>query len=150
MTFHGIFDHTLDSKHRLTLPAKYRAEFANGVVLALAAETDPGGPRSIMIWRPDDYAEFTRSVLAGLNPASPKARKLQEFFFAGSDRTEPDAANRVMIPTRLLAYAGIDREVTVTGAGAYMAIWDRARFGDGFDSLLTEIPDITASLGNTD
>ncbi|MGH2858803.1 MAG: division/cell wall cluster transcriptional repressor MraZ [Solirubrobacteraceae bacterium] len=146
--FYGEFEHTLDAKHRLTLPARYRSEFAGGVVLALAAETDPGAPRTIMIWRPEAYADFTAKVLAGLNPVSPKARKLRQFLFGKSDRTEPDAANRVMIPAHLRAHAGIDREVTITGGGDYMEIWARESYlakDDADDGIYG----ITASLGDT-
>jgi MraZ protein len=54
-----------------------------------------------------------------------------------------------MIPTHLMEYAGLDKEVTVTGSGECLEVWDRARHKANLEELLTEIPELTASLGNT-
>ena len=122
MNFRGTFEHALDAKHRLTIPAKFRGALANGVVLAPSHEVEPGAPRTVAIWTPEAYDEFTQASLAGLNPFSPKARELKRFFFNASFDTELDAANRVMIPTPLLDYAGLTKEVVVTGSGECLEV----------------------------
>jgi MraZ protein len=149
LTFRGTFEHALDAKHRLTIPAKFRGALASGVVLAPSHEVEPGAPRTVAIWTPADYDEFTGTSLAGLNPSSPTARELKRFFFNASFDTELDAANRVMIPTTLMEYADLTKEVVVTGSGECLEVWDRARYAHNFEDVLTRIPDITASLGNT-
>ena len=149
MTFRGTFEHALDAKHRLTIPAKYRGALANGVVLAASHELEPGAPRTVAIWTPEAYDAYTTSTLAGLNPASPKARELKRFFFNASFDTELDSANRVMIQPNLIAYAGLDREVVVTGSGECLEVWDRALYKKNFEEVLTRIPELAASLGNT-
>jgi MraZ protein len=149
LTFRGTFEHALDAKHRLTIPAKFRGALANGVVLAPSHELESGAPRTVAIWTPDAYDEFTTASLAGLNPFSPKARELKRFFFNASFDTELDAANRVMIPTPLLEYAGLHKEVVVTGSGECLEVWDRTRYATNFEEVLTRIPDLAASLGNT-
>ncbi|HEX3976862.1 MAG TPA: division/cell wall cluster transcriptional repressor MraZ [Solirubrobacteraceae bacterium] len=149
MTFRGTFEHALDAKHRLTIPAKFRGALSNGVVLAPSHEVETGAPRTVAIWTPDAYDEFTQSSLAGLNPFSPKARELKRFFFNASFDTELDAANRVMIPIPLLDYAGLGKEVVVTGSGECLEVWDRTRYAHNFEEVLTRIPDLAASLGNT-
>ncbi len=149
MTFRGTFEHALDAKHRLTIPAKFRGALANGVVLAPSPEVQTGAPRTVALWTPDVYDEFTRSTLAGLNPSSPKARELKRFFFNSSFDTELDAANRVMIPPQLMTYAGLGKEVTVTGSGECLEVWDRQRYQQNFEDVVTRIPDIAASLGDT-
>ena len=149
MTFRGYFEHALDAKHRLTIPARFRGALSTGVVLAPSHEVEEGAPRTVAIWTPDAYDEFTRTSLAGLNPFSPTARELKRFFFNASFDTELDAANRVMIPTPLLDYAGLSKEVVVTGSGECLEVWDRARYAQNFEDVLTRIPDIAASLGNT-
>jgi MraZ protein len=78
-----------------------------------------------------------------------KRAELKRFFFNASFDTELDAANRVMIPTTLMEYAGLTKEVVVTGSGECLEVWDRARYAHNFEDVLTRIPDITASLGNT-
>jgi MraZ protein len=149
LSFRGTFEHALDAKHRLTIPAKFRGALANGVVLAASHEIQPGAPRTVAIWTPEDYDGFTTSTLAGLNPASPKARELKRFFFNASFDTELDSANRVMIQPHLMDYAGLDREVVVTGSGECLEVWDRARYRQNFEDVLTRIPEIAASLGDT-
>jgi MraZ protein len=149
LTFRGTFDHALDAKHRLTIPAKFRGALANGVVLAASSELQEGAPRAVAIWTPDEYDAFTASTLRGLNPASRPARELKLFFNNTSFETELDAANRVMIPPHLMEYAGLDKEVVVTGSGECLEVWDRARYKRSFADLLSRIPDIVASLGDT-
>jgi MraZ protein len=149
LTFRGTFEHALDAKHRLTIPAKFRGALANGVVLAASSELEPGAPRTVAIWTPEEYDAFTTSTLSGLNPVSSKARELKRFFFNTSFDTELDAANRVMIPTHLMNYAGLHKEVVVTGSGECLEVWDRARYAENFEALLTRIPEIAASLGDT-
>jgi len=149
LTFRGTFEHALDAKHRLTIPAKFRAALAEGVVLAPSHEVEVGAPRTVAIWTPQAYDQFTQSALAGLNPFEPKARELKRFFYNASFDTELDAANRVMIPTPLLDYAGLEKEVVVTGSGECLEVWERGRYAQNFEDVLTRIPDIAASLGNT-
>ena len=117
MIFRGTFEHALDAKHRLTVPAKFRAALSAGVVLAASPEVSEGSPRSVSIWTPDDYEAFTKQTLNGLNPSSPKARELKRFFFNSSFDAELDSANRLMIPPPLMRYASLDKDVVVTGSG---------------------------------
>jgi MraZ protein len=149
LTFRGTFEHALDAKHRLTIPAKFRGALADGVVLAASHEIEAGSPRTVSVWTPAAYDQFTHSTLVDLNPASPTARELKRFFFNASFDTELDAANRVMIPPQLMSYAGLDKEVTVTGSGECLEIWDRQRYVQNFENVLTRIPDLAASLGDT-
>ena len=149
MTFRGTFEHALDAKHRLTVPAKFRAALATGIVLAASPETSPAAPRSLAIWTPEEYDAYTQATLKDLSPMSPKARELKRFFFNYSHDTELDSAHRVMIPPTLMRYAGLDKEVVVTGSGECVEVWDRARYGGYSDDVLTRIPDIAASLGDT-
>jgi MraZ protein len=149
LTFRGTFEHALDAKHRLTIPVKFRGALSGGVVLAASHELEPGAPRTVAVWTPDGYDAFTSSTLDGLNPSSPKARELKRFFFNASFDTELDAANRVMIPPQLMSYAGLQKEVVVTGSGECLEVWDRARYAHNFEEVLNRIPDIAASLGNT-
>ena len=149
MIFRGTFEHALDAKHRLTVPSKFRAALSGGVVLAASAEVLPGSPRSVSIWTPDGYAEFTAKTLSGLNPSSPAARELKRFFFNDSFDTELDSANRLMIPPTLMRYANLEKELIVTGSGECIEVWDRKAYDAYRDEALARIPDIAATLGDT-
>ena len=149
MIFRGTFEHALDAKHRLTVPAKFRAALAAGVVLAASPETTAAAPRSIAIWTPDAYEAYTAAALAGWSPISPEARDLKRFFFNYSHDTELDSANRVMIPPALMEYAGLDKDVVVTGSGECLEVFDRSKYGGYSEDVLTRVPDIAARLGHT-
>ena len=149
MIFRGTFEHALDAKHRLTVPSKFRAALAGGIVLAASPETTAAAPRSIAIWTPDGYESYTAAALTGQNPLSPQARDLKRFFFNYSHDTELDSAHRVMIPPTLLEYAGLDREVVVTGSGECLEVFDRAKYSGYSEDVLTRVPDIAAKLGHT-
>ena len=149
MIFRGTFDHALDAKHRLTVPAKFRAALADGAVLAKSNEIEAGSPRSVSIWTPQGYEDFTAQVLAQLNPLSPKARDLKRFFFNNSFDVELDSANRLMIPASLMTYAGLQKDVVVAGSGECIELWDRESYNAYQDGVMNRIPDIAASLGDT-
>jgi MraZ protein len=139
-SFRGTFDYTLDAKNRLTVPARFRAALADGVVMAKSTEP------CVQLWVPNDYEAYTSSVLASLNPASPDARKLRRFFAANSHDTELDSAGRVMFPPFLLEHASLRREVVVTGADHCLEVWDRAAWRAYNDALATEADEITSRL----
>jgi MraZ protein len=149
LTFRGTFEHALDAKHRLTVPAKFRTALAGGVVLAKSPETSDDAPRSVAIWTAEAYDAYTAAALAHLNPVSPRARELKRFFFNNSFDTELDSAHRVMVPTDFMRYAGLDKEVVVTGSGECLEVWDRAAYAAYNEGVLTRFPDIAASLGDT-
>jgi MraZ protein len=149
LIFRGSFEHALDAKHRLTVPSKFRAALAGGVVLAASPEVTQDSPRCVSIWTPDSYEAFTSQTLNGLNPSSPKARELKRFFFNSSFDAELDSANRLMIPPPLMRYAKLDKELVVTGSGECIEVWDRPAYDAYHDDILNRIPDIAASLGDT-
>jgi MraZ protein len=149
LTFRGTFDHSLDAKHRLTVPAKFRGALANGAVLAVSPETTPGTPRSISIWPPDAFDAFADASLAGLNPLSARARELKRLLNNNSHDVELDSANRVMIPASLIRYAGLGKDVVVTGSGECLELWDRAAYTAYNEGALARFPDLADSVGDT-
>jgi MraZ protein len=149
LRFRGTFEHALDAKNRLTVPAKFRAALSNGVVLAASPETNADTPRSIAIWTPEAYDAYASATLAGMSPMSPKARELERFFSNQSYDTELDSAHRVMIPTFLRDYAGLGQKVVVTGSGQCLEVWPADAYARYRDGVLIRIPEIAASLGDT-
>ena len=140
MAFHGTFEHSLDAKNRLTIPAKFRAALAGKVFLVRGA--DP----CISVYPEQTYTGLTQAALAGLNPFSPQARELKRMLYGNATDTELDSAGRVMLTPRQLEHAGIDREVVITGAGDSLELWDRSAW-EAYDRDLSErAPDLTASL----
>ena len=116
----GEHEHTIDDKNRLTLPAKFRAAFAEGVVLTR------GMDGCLNAYRQDDWNALVESRLAQLDPLSKETRRMQRFFFSGAAEADLDKQGRVMIPAQLLEHAKLGREVVVAGVHDRLEIWDRA------------------------
>ena len=142
MAFNGNFEHTLDAKHRLTVPSKFRTQLAGPVSLV------KGVDRCISVYPESVYSAMTEAALAGLNPFSPEARELRRFFHGNAADVELDSAGRVMLPASHREHAGIDRQVMIVGAGDCLELWDQEAW-KAYDSDLTaRAPDLTSALGH--
>jgi MraZ protein len=131
------------------VPAKFRGALADGVVLAASPETTPGTPRSIAIWTPNGFDAYTQAALGGLNPISSQARELKRLLNSNSHDAELDSANRVMIPPALMRFAGLDKDVVVTGSGDCLEVWDRGVYAAYNEDALNRFPELAASVGDT-
>jgi MraZ protein len=118
--FLGEYEHTLDDKNRLTLPARFRDAFGGGLVVAR------GMDGCLVVYTRDAWTEFVSVRLDGLDPFSREARQMSRFVFAGAHETEPDKQGRVMIPPPLVAHGRLDREVVIAGVRDHVEIWNRA------------------------
>jgi MraZ protein len=142
LAFNGNFEHTLDAKHRLTVPSKFRTQLAGPVSLV------KGVDRCISVYPESVYSAMTEAALAGLNPFSPEARELRRFFHGNAADVELDSAGRVMLPASHREHAGIDRQVMIVGAGDCLELWDQEAW-KAYDSDLTaRAPDLTSALGH--
>jgi MraZ protein len=144
LAFRGTYDHTLDAKNRLTVPARYRSALAGGVVMAITVDQSP----CVGVWRPDDYDQYTGRALAQVPPLSAELTELQRFFFGSSSETELDAAGRIMVPSFLSNHAGLSKDVVVVGAGDRLELWDQVRWQDHRPALLSGVAEITARVGH--
>ena len=142
MAFRGHYDYSLDAKNRLNVPAKFRAAFSSGVVLAKGLEP------CVAVWAPDTFESWTESFLSNLNPVSPERRKLTRYFAGSSFDAELDSAGRVTLNQALLEHAGIQKEVVIVGNLDHIEIWDRDRWGDDQQALNAEVAGIAESLGH--
>ena len=116
----GEYEHTIDDKNRLTLPAKFRQAFEDGVVVTRGLDG------CLWAWTPDGWAGYRDSTLASLHPLSQQGRRMQRHFFSGASETTPDKQGRVSLPPALIAHAKLGRDVVVAGVNDHLEIWDRA------------------------
>jgi MraZ protein len=116
----GAHEHTIDDKNRLTLPAKFRQAFGDGIVVTRGLDG------CLYAFRRADWDRLVESRLATLDPLSPEGRLLERFFYSGASETELDKQGRVMVPRELIEHAKLGREVVVAGVNDRLEIWDRA------------------------
>jgi MraZ protein len=120
----GEFEHTIDDKNRLTLPAKFRQALSGGLVITR------GMDGCLYCYPRPEWERMVDGRLAGLDPLSKEGRMMHRYFFAGASETEPDKQGRVLVPATLTKNAGIDREVVIAGVGDRLEIWDRQAWQD--------------------
>lgn len=117
--FLGEHEHTLDQKGRLTLPAKYRDSFPEGLVLSR------GMDGCVFAYAKADWSELA-SRLAALDTLGRDDRMMKRHFFSGAAEVMPDRQGRIMIPTALASHAKLDRDVVIAGVFDHLEIWDGA------------------------
>ncbi|MDX6637520.1 MAG: transcriptional regulator MraZ [Solirubrobacterales bacterium] len=122
MAFRGQYEHRLDAKDRLTVPARYRGELEGGVVLLNWLDL------CVAIYPQADFAEFAKQRLSGLNPLSKNGRRMIRRFYGDSSDETLDSAGRVRLPANLIAYAGLDGPCTVVGALDHLEVWNPERW----------------------
>jgi MraZ protein len=115
----GEFEHTIDDKSRLTLPARFRSAFADGVVVTR------GMDGCLYAYTQEAWEELVATRLAALDPLSQDDRRIQRHFFSGAIEAELDKQGRVGLPAALIQHAGLGREVVVAGVNDHVEIWDR-------------------------
>ena len=142
MAFRGTFDHTLDAKNRLTVPSKFRAALSDGLVLAKGIDAG-----CAQVWIPAEYEAYVEGALAGINPMTEQARKLERFFGAGSFETELDAAGRIMVPGPILDHAKLRKDVVVIRARRCLELWDRESWAAIDAELSADVHALTEALG---
>ena len=116
----GEHEHTIDDKNRLTLPAKFRRAFEEGIVVTR------GMDGCLNAYPHAGWERVVESRLAGLHPLSKEGRRLHRFFFAGASEGSLDKQGRVSLPAALLQHAKLGRDVVVAGVNDHLEIWDRA------------------------
>jgi MraZ protein len=136
----GEYEHTIDDKNRLTLPAKFRQAFSEGVVLSRGIE------RCLFAYPRSQWEATVQSRLGELDLLSREGRLMQRYFFAGAAEAEVDKQGRVMVPSSLGAYAGLRREVVVAGIHDHLEIWDRAAWRAHLDEIEGSAEDVAERL----
>jgi MraZ protein len=116
----GEYEHTIDDKNRLTLPARFRGAFAEGIVLTR------GMDGCLYAYAPSEWAGVVEGRLASLHPLSKEGRRMHRFFFAGASEGSIDKQGRVSLPAALIQHAKLGRDVVVAGVNDHLEIWDRA------------------------
>jgi MraZ protein len=115
--FLGEFNHTVDEKGRITVPARFRPELALGVVVTRGLD-------GCLALYPNAEWDTLAQQLNTLPLTDRRARDFRRFMFGSASEAVPDRQGRVLIPGYLRQYAAIDGEVTVVGMNTYIEIWN--------------------------
>lgn len=138
--FVGEYNHSIDSKGRVTIPSKFREALGEHFTVT------KGLDGCLWVYPQEEWEKFSEK-LAALPIAKKDARNFARFFLAGASEAEPDKMGRVLIPQVLRDYAGLEGEAVVIGAGSRAEIWSKSAWAevstfDDVDELAEKMSEI--------
>jgi MraZ protein len=119
----GTHTYQLDPKGRMSLPARFRAAFAEGAWLTL-------GQEGCLYAFPSTEWERQSEEARATPGSGPEGRAYARMFFGNAEPVELDKQGRLLVPQKLRGRVGIAREAVVRGVGSYMEIWERETFDE--------------------
>ncbi len=139
--FKGEYDHTIDAKGRMILPAKFREELGGQFVVT------KGLDKCLFVYSNEEWKRIEDNFREK-SMTSKDARKFMRFFFAGAADCEVDKQGRILIPSKLREYAGLEKDVVSVGVLSRVEIWSKERWESDSDyDDMDEVAEHMAELG---
>ncbi len=139
--FLGEYTHTLDEKGRLTLPARWREELGEEVVITRGL--DP----CLFIF-PKSRFEIIAREYEALGLGKSDVRALSRFLFAKAIDDAPDRQGRIIIPPSLREFAGINGEAVIVGANNRIEVWNAPRYQELNAQLESNIGEMSERMAD--
>lgn len=140
--FLGEFQHAVDEKNRLILPAKFREAFADGLIFTKGFEN------CLFVFSRAEWPRIEEKIRS-LQLLKKDSRKLSRFFFGGASEEVLDKSGRVVIPANLKAFAELEKDVVIVGVSNRLEIWSKANWeryvaeaGRSYEETAEELADI--------
>lgn len=128
--FLGEYEHSVDAKGRLAVPAKFRAQLEGGLVVTRGIE------RCLQVYPMAQWQQLSEKV-SGLSLGQVEARALRRTLFAQAFDTEVDRQGRILVPASLREFARIGELAVITGMDTFFEIWAK----DAWEATLAELTD---------
>ena len=139
--FLGEFRHNLDSKGRLTIPAKFRYRLMPGLVVT----RNPTGGCLMMM--PFDEWQNVAAQVSALPLIDQRSAQLRRALFSAAEDLKPDRQGRILINQRLREFAAIENEVLIAGMNTYIELWNPSQWEEQMLTSMQLGEDIFAALG---
>lgn len=140
--FLGEYNHSIDDKGRLALPAKFREQLAPGIVITRGLDG------CLFVLTYEDWNRFTSQLSEKLPFTQKSGRDLTRFFFAGASHLIPDRQGRILIPPFLREYAQLDSEAVITGANTRLEVWNPERWQQTMRRVEQDAEQVAEQFGN--
>jgi MraZ protein len=114
--FLGEFEHTVDDRGRIAIPAKWRADLGKGLVVTRGID------RCLFLWPMDEWQVIAQK-LSQLSLMQTDARRIHRLIFSGATDTTPDRLGRILVPAFLREYAELRDSVMLAGVNNRAEIW---------------------------
>jgi MraZ protein len=120
--FMGEYEHTVDEKGRLIVPARFREE------LGLKFVVTRGLDRCLFVYPLGEWGKLVEEKLQALPLGKTEARAFVRTLLSGATECELDKQGRIMLPANLRGYAGLEKDVVVIGVSTRVEIWAKAEW----------------------
>ena len=121
--FMGEYNHTVDAKGRLIVPSKFREQLGDEFVVTKGLDS------CLYVFENKEWAALEEKLHA-LPLTNASARKITRFMLSGAVLCETDKQGRILIPSNLREYAGIEKDAFLLGMGSRIEIWSSARWDE--------------------
>ncbi|MCL4404031.1 division/cell wall cluster transcriptional repressor MraZ [Patescibacteria group bacterium] len=139
----GEFKHSVDTKGRLALPAKFREKFQAGAIITRGLD------RCLFVFGLNEWEDLVKKLTA-LPLAQANSRAFVRLMLAGASDVKLDGQGRILVPDYLRQYAGLSKQAVITGLYNRMEIWDDAEwqtYKQRTESASDEIAEKLGELG---
>lgn len=137
--FMGEYNHTIDAKGRIIVPAKFREELGDEFVVT------QGLDGCLFVYPNDEWQNFI-TELRGL-PGNKEARQLQRYFMAGAASCEVDKQGRILIPSKLREQGKLEKDIVFVGVLSKIEIWSKENWDSNRLDNMDEIADHMSEFG---
>ena len=141
--FMGEYNHTIDAKGRLIVPAKFREILGDNFIVT------KGLDGCLFVYPNDEWTRFEEK-LKSLPLTNNNARQFTRFFLAGAAACEVDKQGRILLPQVLREFASLEKDVVLVGVASRIEIWSRERWDESmntYDGDMDEVAENMESLG---
>ena len=139
--FLGEFQHSLDTKGRIILPSRFRTQLESGLVITR------GPDNCLWVMSSADFNTWADKMRERARMGDPRWRDVLRFIFSGAHEDRPDKQGRISVPEHLRDHAGIEREVTITGADDRIEVWRRDRWEERRSAAAARMAEDLRDLG---
>ena len=119
--FIGEYQHTIDPKGRVIMPAKFREDLGDKFIIT------KGLDNCLFVFPQEEWQSFEKK-LRSLPLTSRDARAFTRFFFSGAIECELDKQGRVLIPANLREYAELEKDLVIVGVSSRVEIWSKEKW----------------------
>ncbi len=141
--FIGEYNHTIDEKGRMNVPAKFRRDLTAGVVVTRGLD------HCLFVYPKSEW-ELMAEKLSRLPVSQKKSRAFARLMLAGAMDMKLDSQGRVMLPEYLRTYAAVKKHVVVAGLYNRLEIWDEDAWREYRTKTELESDDIAESMNELD
>ena len=144
--FKGEYNHTIDTKGRVIIPAKFRDKLGEAFVITKGLDGCLYG------YANEDWQVF-EDKLSSLSITNKDSRQFTRFFLAGAADCEGDKQGRILIPSVLREFAGLEKDVVLVGVSRRIEIWNKekwseitAQYDDNMDEIAANLDGLGFSI----